>query len=179
MTFQARSCGVGWRTASTISSNQRKLMIVTRALQVNPRKPWKPLEIKAKTANPPHAAMLMFRMRRSTVAASSCSGFGRRSVVIAQPEAEEVEEGRRDTEAQENPQQPRARAEQFVQAPADERSHADGNREHPSDRRGLQELLRLAALLVTYRHCAPPRPGHAPDLPTIRPGRPAGSAGCR
>jgi len=51
-------------------------MIVTRALQVNPTNPAKPLEIKAKTANPPHAAMLMFRMRRSTAFESSCSGFG-------------------------------------------------------------------------------------------------------
>src|SRR5216117_2459208 len=34
--LQAFRRGDGWRTASTISSNQRKLIIVTTALQVNP-----------------------------------------------------------------------------------------------------------------------------------------------
>src|SRR5947207_6805342 len=141
-------------------------MIVTRALQVNPRNPAKPLEIKAQAANRAHAAMLMFRTRRSTVAASSCSGFRGRSVVISQPGPEEIEERRGDPEAEKNPGQPRARAEELVQPPSDERAGSDGDGKQPSDRRRLEKLMRLPSLFVIERHCESPCSDHAPALPS-------------
>ena len=80
VSLQRCRAGVGWSRASTISSSQRKLIIVTRPLQVNPRSPRHPPVIRTGIAKTIQAAMEMRRMRRRTTGAGSSGGKASRFV---------------------------------------------------------------------------------------------------
>src|SRR5947209_7494984 len=101
----------------------------------------------------------MMRTRRRTASALSLA-----AAAIAHSEAKQIDEGRGDAERAEDDGQPRPGAEQLVQPPASARADADGDGEHPSDGRGLDQPLYLTALalVVTEAHegasPAPPRP---------------------
>src|SRR5713101_322686 len=106
-------------------SSQRKLIIVTAALQVNPISPFHPLVMSTGITNRKKAAVLNRRTRRRTRALSS---------TITQSDSEKVDECRDHTEHGEDPRQPWFRSEQFVHAPSPPEPYGDCDRKHPADR---------------------------------------------
>src|SRR6266508_528502 len=172
--FHGRRRGDGWRTAFTISSSQRKLIIVTTALQVNPTNPRNPLVINTGIANTAYAAALIARMRANTAAVSS----------ITQSNPEKIEKRGDHPEGREDPGQPRRGVKELVHSPAPQKSEADGDGKHPADRRCVEQLSRVAAFFfrrffVIVRHSRQAPHARRPTATSASPGSPAAPARCR
>ena len=148
VSLQGCRAGVGWSRASTISSSQRKLIIVTRPLQVNPSNPRHPPVIRTGTANAIQAATAMSRMRRENDGRRLVLSCRHRRHSFRKSDPEEVDECGDDAEAGEDPGQPRTGVEELVHPPAPRVAEAHGDREHQADRRRLEQRFVLAELLV-------------------------------
>src|SRR5438105_47357 len=141
--LHGRRRGDGWRTVFTIASSQRKLIIVTTAQQVNPTKPDTPLSMSTGTAKTTYAAMLMLFTRRRTAALSS----------ITKSNPKQIHERGDHAAGGEDRGQPRRRVKELVHAPSPQEAEPDGDGKHPTDRPGVDQLLRIAPLLVVIvRH---------------------------
>src|SRR5881296_3568546 len=115
----------------------------------------------------------MRRIRRSTSTVSSLA-----SATVTQSDAEKIDERRDHTERREDRSQPRPGPEEFVHSPSPEEAQADGDGKHPSDGRGIEQLLHVAAFdflfAVIVRHAEESPRGSLPTATSASPDPPAG-----
>src|SRR6059058_3631609 len=93
---------------------------------------------------------MLVRLIRSTTASSASS-----SGVIAQADAEEIDERRGDAEGGAGDFSPRRNAEEFVGAKSDQEPHPDGRGEQNGQPPRIGEDVPVRFLIV--RHCSVPR----------------------
>src|SRR5437016_4489599 len=112
-------------------------------------------------------------MRRNTAAVSSLA-----STTVTQSDPKKIDERGDHAECSEDPGQPGRGMKKLVHPPPPQKSKADGDRKHPADRPGIDQLpgvatLRFFRLVVIARHSEESPRARRPIAKIVSPGSPA------